>query len=235
MRGEKSKDEAARNDRGRIEDDSLYFTKTIDDILDFTKKCGVPDTKPLRMALDCLIDDDALDEITEDAPPSSGFYRRPERVLRFANDLEYLIADGVIALAMSFAEALDVLEKKREENKGMIDRAITLDGRDKKRHELSQFKKLCSYIDDIPRNFSGDLDVERYKYIENKEVEEERLVVTIIPNNNDFDEIVARLKKVPRASVERKGKRIVLSAVVEKRFLDVARESFPWIPEVAHP
>jgi hypothetical protein len=235
MREKERMDEDARDDRYRVEDDNYDFTLVIDDICDLTKKCGIPDIWSLGSALDYLVDDGKRDELTETAPPSSNFYRRPERVLKFIEYVKYLIADGVVIPDLSLAEALDVLGKKREENKGIIGRAITLDVRDKKRGELTQFKELCSYIDEIPRDLHGDLEVERYKHIENQEVKEERLVVTIRPNNNDFDNIMARLKKVPRASVDRKGKRIILSMVVEKRFLDVARESFPWIPKDAQP
>ncbi len=210
-----------------VEVENLRLNVIMNEISDLIDKCGVSDYVPLRSILEDLTDANEVSTVTTGSTASSLFYQRPERVANFVAKMNGLLDEEIIAPAMSLTKIYNTLGEERTENQKIIDHSKTLEKQGSEEERFDQLVDLCVALHGAPGNIVKS--VERVRSTR----DEDRLVVMITSKESPMVvELLDQMKKIPRASVEQEGKRIVFSAPYEKKLLDSAREIFPWIPEL---
>jgi hypothetical protein len=216
-------DTDARHNFLRLEYENVSLASTMEDINDLTKKCGLPDYLSLGSILENLTDGNEVNALTQAAEKSSRFSQRPERVSKFVADMKKMVAAGTVTLDMSLTKIVGVLEEKHQENEELVERGKTLRERDTERDRLTQFLDMCKFVANAPRELIKSLKVERFTSTK----EEDLLVITMVPGSDETSYLSMRLRRIPRASVEKNGKYLIFSAPVEKRFLEQAKLVYP--------
>jgi hypothetical protein len=209
-----------------VEVENLRLNVIMNEISDLIEKCGVSDYLPLRSILEDLTDGSEVNTLTTGSAASSLFYQRPERIANFVAKMNALLDEEMIAPDMSLTKIFNTLGKEHMENQKVIDHSKALEKQGSEEERLDQLVDLCTAL----HGASGNIvkSVERVRSTK----DEDRLVVTIASKESPMVvELLEQMKKIPRASVERDGKRIVFSAPFEKKILNDAREIFPWIPK----
>jgi hypothetical protein len=218
-------DAEARLGRKQMVRENVLFSAAIDAMHDLAEKCGIKDHLPLESVLDDLENKNEAVMIAETADRSSRFSKNPIRVAEFVTGMKGLIDMGVVTPYMSFAKALDILEKKYEENRDMAGRVTELDDRESLRKSLSQLMDVCAFIEDAPKDLIKKFRAERI----NRTPIEDTLIVKITCNDDAVGYLFDKLHEIPRSSVTQLGQQITFSAPFQKKFLDEARKKFSWV------